>query len=256
VPADAFNRFVYSFPINPTNPNTPWQWCPNQLNQLVDWNSNGVLGDSGVAADIDRDANGFPADCVANRGIGGANTPLRGHDDWTNISLPFRQFSDSADAPVNPPHTERDLTFDDAVALERQLNTTDLGVALSAAPDPVVAGSQLVYSITVTNSGPNPSAQVQVSLVLPSPVTYVSDTGGCLQPPVGTLTCALGEVLAGASRQFTATVRVAADLLNATGGSQGISASGPLANLAGSDPNPGNDAARPKNAMAPPWANI
>ena len=51
----------------------------------------------------------------------------------------------------------------------------DLAISKSDAPDPVVAGTNLVYTLTVTNNGPSSLSGFTVSDTLPSDVTYVSD---------------------------------------------------------------------------------
>ncbi len=51
---------------------------------------------------------------------------------------------------------------------------SDLSIVKSAAPDPVNAGSQLVYTITVTNDGPDAASGVVVVDPLPADVTYLS----------------------------------------------------------------------------------
>ncbi len=67
--------------------------------------------------------------------------------------------------------------------------SADLAISKSAAPDPVVAGQNLTYTITVTNSGPSTAASVMLSDPLPASATFVSLTapGGwtCTTPPVG-----------------------------------------------------------------------
>ncbi len=54
------------------------------------------------------------------------------------------------------------------------VNAGDLALTKSATPDPVVAGSEVTYTITVVNNGPSPSSNFNVTDVLPSGVTYVS----------------------------------------------------------------------------------
>ena len=129
-----------------------------------------------------------PRGCVNNV----ANSTLTGHNDWSVISIPFRQFGDSADSAINP-CTDPEPTLAEQLELRTALNTTDVGITIADAPDPAAAGTPLVYTLTAANHGPNPASQVQVVITLPVGVTYQSDTGGCAQGPEGTLTCNLGE---------------------------------------------------------------
>jgi uncharacterized repeat protein (TIGR01451 family) len=85
---------------------------------------------------------------------------------------------------------------------------TDLGITKTDTPDPVVAGTELRYDVTVTNHGANPAENVVVVDTLPVGVTYVSNTAGCTQAPAGTLTCNLGTIAPGASRLITIQVLV------------------------------------------------
>lgn len=88
----------------------------------------------------------------------------------------------------------------------------DLSVTKTDSPDPVAAGTQLTYTVDVENSGPDSATGVQVVDTLPSEVSYVSDTGGCVEAPAGTLTCALGTLASGGSTSFDVTVDVPAGL--------------------------------------------
>jgi len=92
----------------------------------------------------------------------------------------------------------------------------DLSVTKADSPDPVTPGSNLVYTITVTNAGP--SAATNVNLVDPLPVetTFVSLSapGGwsCTTPAVGTndaVLCSISSLGVG-SAVFTLTVAVGA----------------------------------------------
>ena len=84
----------------------------------------------------------------------------------------------------------------------------DLTITKSAGADPVDGGSQLTYSIEVENLGPSTAFAVVVSDTLPAAVTYVSDTGGCVEAPAGTLTCNLGDMAPLAMDMFDVTVQV------------------------------------------------
>jgi uncharacterized repeat protein (TIGR01451 family) len=73
----------------------------------------------------------------------------------------------------------------------------DLSLSASAAPEPVGVGSNLVYSLTVSNAGPATAAGVVVSNQLPAGVSFVSATGGAT-PSSGILLVNLGSLATGA----------------------------------------------------------
>lgn len=81
----------------------------------------------------------------------------------------------------------------------------DLGMHLSAAPNPVPAGTPLTYAIDVGNPfGPNDATGVQVTLTLPPSATFIAASEPGCSPAGGVVTCALGSVPSGTAR----TVRV------------------------------------------------
>jgi uncharacterized repeat protein (TIGR01451 family) len=98
----------------------------------------------------------------------------------------------------------------------------DLSLSASAAPEPVGVGSNLVYSLTVSNAGPAPATGVVVSNQLPANCTFVSATGGAT-PTNGVLLVNLGSLAEGtntsvqvvvqptAAGQFTNTFQVFAN---------------------------------------------
>jgi len=65
----------------------------------------------------------------------------------------------------------------------------DLSVTKSDSPDPVLAGSNVTYTITVQNLGPQDASNVSLTDAVPANTTFVSATppGGWLTvtPPVG-----------------------------------------------------------------------
>jgi uncharacterized repeat protein (TIGR01451 family) len=73
----------------------------------------------------------------------------------------------------------------------------DLSLNVSAAPEPVGVGSNLVYSISITNQGPNAASGVTVSNRIPAGITFVSATGGAM-PSSGILLVNLGSLATGA----------------------------------------------------------
>jgi uncharacterized repeat protein (TIGR01451 family) len=90
------------------------------------------------------------------------------------------------------------------------LPTADLSIAKVDSSDPAVAGESLTYTITVDNAGPDTANEVVVTDVLPSEVSFVSDTapGGCVESPTGVLTCELGDIPNGGSVDFDVTVDI------------------------------------------------
>jgi uncharacterized repeat protein (TIGR01451 family) len=87
----------------------------------------------------------------------------------------------------------------------------DLGISMTAAPNPVGTGSNLTYSITVSNVGPDSAQAATVTDVLPAGVTFVSSTasiGSC--SGTTTVTCTLGTFANGATATITIVVTPAA----------------------------------------------
>ncbi|MFV2071845.1 MAG: hypothetical protein ACC742_04225 [Thermoanaerobaculales bacterium] len=83
----------------------------------------------------------------------------------------------------------------------------DLEIGISAAPDPVQAGGSLVYTITVENFGTGDSTGVTVTDTLPGEAAFVSSNPPC-SVASGVATCALGDLVSGASTQLAIEVTV------------------------------------------------
>lgn len=92
----------------------------------------------------------------------------------------------------------------------------NLSITKTAAPDPVIAGGTLVYTIQVANNGAHAATNVRMSDSLPAGTLYRSHTAPagwtCTTPPVnanGTIACTngtTGTLANGASATFTITV--------------------------------------------------
>jgi uncharacterized repeat protein (TIGR01451 family) len=98
--------------------------------------------------------------------------------------------------------------------------TADLSVSKVDSPDPVVAGSNITYTISVTNAGPDAASNVSLSDTTPAGTTFVSVTPGagwtCPPLPVGgtgTQTCTEPSVPVGTST-ITLVLNVAATAPN------------------------------------------
>jgi uncharacterized repeat protein (TIGR01451 family) len=101
-----------------------------------------------------------------------------------------------------------DNTASEVTTLEA---SADLSLTKTASPDPVVAGDELTYTITVANAGPSDAADVVVSDPLPSGTTFVSASeGGTVS--AGIVTWSIASIASGSSLTLTLVVRIADDL--------------------------------------------
>jgi uncharacterized repeat protein (TIGR01451 family) len=91
-----------------------------------------------------------------------------------------------------------------------QLNAqVDLAITKANAPNPVVAGRQLTYTLTTANNGPSAATGVTITDTLPAGVTFASSSGqGQVTASEGTLTISLGNLAVGASMTTTLVVNV------------------------------------------------
>lgn len=88
--------------------------------------------------------------------------------------------------------------------------SADLAVGIAATPSPVIIGSTLTYTVSVTNNGPSTASGIDLTNVLPDGVAIVSTTVSPSQgavTTVGQVVVWSGFVLASAERA-TATIRV------------------------------------------------
>ncbi len=85
----------------------------------------------------------------------------------------------------------------------------DLSVASTSSPAPVAAGSDLTYTLDVSNAGPSDASGVTLTNVLPEGATYLSATptqGSCSQA-AGAVSCQLGALAVSASTSVEIVVR-------------------------------------------------
>ncbi len=92
----------------------------------------------------------------------------------------------------------------------------DLAITKSGAPNPVLSGNRLTYTLTVTNNGPQDATGVTATDPLPTSVHFnsvASTQGTCTRsgatkpsPKEGTITCSLGNLANGASASITIVV--------------------------------------------------
>ena len=163
----------------------------------VDWNGDGTISSSTVMANIDTvdSVTGRPSVC-ANTEV--STTAFKGHDDWFNVSLPFVQFGESENGPVNPVNDPEPT--DEQILRHRQtLNTTDLAISASGPAGPVEAGTQaaLSYTLQAVNNGVNPALPARVRNTPPAGAQLLSHDPGCVADATGQLTCDLVGFLPG-----------------------------------------------------------
>lgn len=81
------------------------------------------------------------------------------------------------------------------------LPSADVALSVTAAPDPVIVGSNLNYSVTVTNSGPGNALNVVVTDPLPPGTVFVSGNAsqGSIGVNGGTVVASLGTLAPGAT---------------------------------------------------------
>ncbi|MFC7247636.1 hypothetical protein ACFQO7_34670 [Catellatospora aurea] len=90
----------------------------------------------------------------------------------------------------------------------------DLAITKVGTPETVLAGEEITYTITVTNSGA-PALRVGVTDVLPTGVEFLASSIPC-QNNAGTLTCGLGPMATGQTIQLVIQVRVPASFTGLT----------------------------------------
>ena len=95
-------------------------------------------------------------------------------------------------------------------AVDAQAQTTDLSITKTLT-DPAIppaigitTGTDIVYTVVVTNNGSNSALSVSVADLTPLGLSFASNTGDCTT----SYPCALGTITAGASRTITTTYTV------------------------------------------------
>ena len=103
----------------------------------------------------------------------------------------------------------------DIGAFELVAPVVDLSITKTGAPNPVVSGHRLTYTLVVTNAGPDGATGVMVIDPLPAGVHFnsvASTQGSCVRsttkpaPKDGTVTCSVGNLANGGSASITIVV--------------------------------------------------
>nr|BAL52986.1 hypothetical protein HGMM_F04A11C04 [uncultured Acetothermia bacterium]BAL60158.1 hypothetical protein HGMM_OP4C794 [Candidatus Acetothermum autotrophicum] len=175
--------------------------------------SNGNYGPTGFTINSARSYFQIAQAFVTNTGILQVCTPQTVHDVPTTISGIYAYNGDYPD-----PLTEQGGAIESPsgsgvdryqfALLQQPLSTADLRITKSDAPDPVLVGNNLTYTLTVENLGPATAINVVVTDTLPGSVTFVSavpSQGSCTYA-AGIVTCNLGDINNGATATITIVV--------------------------------------------------
>lgn len=173
-------------------------------NGPLDWNGNDNIDGNLVNVDI----NNFTGSIGGCDGFGDVYT---GHDDWSNLKYNFRN-STGFETGSHPPLIQ-ELTGEDAKAIEDMFDnffTADLSLTITDDPDPVIAGNNLSYEITIENTGALDAKSVTLENTHPSGVELldaIASQGSCAESG-GIIDCDLGLIASSASANVTITIAV------------------------------------------------
>lgn len=132
----------------------------------------------------------------------------------------------------------------DQTSTRRAAVATDLSIVKDGPNGPIAEGADVDYTFTVKNNGALTSNGAQVLDVLPAGLTFVSSPD--CTATAGTVSCVVGELLAGATKVFHVKTRLATPYSGAR----------PLVNTATldapGDPTPGNNTSTKTTTVQPP----
>ena len=104
--------------------------------------------------------------------------------------------------------------------------STQLQIVKNDLTDPVYAGDTYLYEIVITNTGPSDALNVVITDALPSYVSFVGGSpDGCAHSGTasgGVVTCTVGTLAAGASRDYLINVRLDPTVITGTVGTNTV----------------------------------
>jgi uncharacterized repeat protein (TIGR01451 family) len=197
-----------------------------------------------------------PSNCDTPSGAGPLNAtvdlPAGGSATFTATGIlaattPAGTLSNTATVAAPAGATDSDPSNNSATETSTIVPTADVAITKSG-PANAVAGTNVTYSLTVTNNGPSTATAVSVNDPAPSGLTFVSATAPCAS---GVTPCGLGDLAPGASVSFDVTFSVPG----------GYTAPDPIPNTAtvsttANDPAPGNNTATAQTALAAPVTDL
>lgn len=133
----------------------------------------------------------------------------------------------------------------------------DLALTKTGTPNPVLAGNNLTYTITVTNNGPATATNVSMKDTFPANTSFVSITtpGGwaCPAPSAGVQTCTNASVAANATATFTLVLKVTVGTVPGTA----LTNSATVSSSSTTDPtNANNTATSTSNVASPTQSDV
>lgn len=163
----------------------------------------------------------------------------------------------SSSASIDPVPGDPNASNDQAIAtttvVTPEPDSADLAITKVDTPDPVVSGGpQLVYTITVTNNGPDAATGVTVTDIVPMELAIDSATstvGSCTVNGMQ-VTCSIGDLAVDAEETVTITTSPA-PVMGSTDIDNTVSVTGNQV-----DPVPGNDSATATTTLNLPLSDM
>jgi uncharacterized repeat protein (TIGR01451 family) len=181
----------------------PTVTSPNDHGSLFDFSFGATGPGTTVRFTVLYGAAGSSAEALAALASAGAEVYSLGEPD-----CPESGFGDTTGGcSTLAPHAGVESGLPNTFVFGFVTTSADIRITKSDAPDAVIAGQNLTYTLTVDNAGPNAAAGVQVTDVIPAGVTFVSATpssGSC--SGTTTVTCDLGTLANNSSATVTIVV--------------------------------------------------
>jgi uncharacterized repeat protein (TIGR01451 family) len=113
-------------------------------------------------------------------------------------------------SPVYDPIPGNNLSSTDTTIIPPYVPTADLVLVKTGYPGEVKVGETIAYTLNVHNFGDDTATGVTLHDYLPAEVTLLSSSVGCVEEPVGTITCNIADMEMGDSITITIVVEAIA----------------------------------------------